>query len=75
MVRSGAVVQWLSLYVGSNPASGVSEIGDGENLCQWSGLEIRLNEFRRSTIPQKQFMIIIITKRRNELYDVGPIWP
>ena len=43
----------------SNPARGVSEIRDGEDLWQWSLLEIRLNTFRRSTIPQKQFIIII----------------
>ena len=36
------------------------EIRDGEDLRQWSQLEIRLNAFRRSTIPQKQFIIIII---------------
>ena len=40
---------------GSNPARGVSEIRDGEDLRQWSRLEIRLNAFRWSTIPQKQF--------------------
>ena len=45
----------------SNPAFGVSGIRDGEDLWQWSWLEIRLNAFRRSTIPQKQFIIIIIT--------------
>ena len=28
------------------------------DLWQWSQLEIRLNVFRRSTIPQKQFIII-----------------
>ena len=44
---------------GSNPARGVSEIRDDEDLWQWSRLEIRLNTFRRSTIPQKQFIIII----------------
>ena len=43
-----------------NPACGVSEIGNGEDLWQWSLLEIRLNAFRWSTIPQKQFIIIII---------------
>ena len=43
----------------SNPAHGVSEIHDGEDLWQWSRLEIRLKAFRRSTIPQKQFIIII----------------
>ena len=51
----------LRLCAGSNPARGVSEIRDGEDLWQWSRLEIRLNVFRRSTIPQKQFIIIIIT--------------
>ena len=47
-----------SLNLGSNPAFGVSEIRDGENLSQWSQLEIRLNAFCWSTIPQKQFIII-----------------
>ena len=37
---------------GSNPAHGVSEIRNGEDLWQWSRLEIRLNAFRRSTISQ-----------------------
>ena len=50
----------LRFCAGSNPAHGVSEICDGEDLWQWSRLEIRLNAFRRSTIPQKQFIIIII---------------
>ena len=50
----------LRFCAGSNPARGVSEIRDGEDLWQWSRLEIRLNAFRRSTIPQKQFIIIII---------------
>ena len=44
----------------SNPARGVSEIRDGEDLWQWSRLEIRVNTFRRSTIPQRQFTISII---------------
>ena len=44
----------------SNPARGVSEIRNGENLWQWSRLEIRVDTFRRSTIPQRQFTIIII---------------
>ena len=43
-----------------NPARGVSEIRNGEDLRQWSWLEIRLNVFRRSTILQKQLIIIII---------------
>ena len=43
----------FTFCAGSNPAHGVSEIRDGEDLWQWSRLEIRLNAFRRSTIPQK----------------------
>ena len=43
----------LRFCAGSKPACGVSEIRDGEDLWQWSRLEIRLNAFRRSTIPQK----------------------
>ena len=46
----------------SNPARVVSEIRDGMDLRQSSRLEIRLNTFRRSTIPQKQFIIIIIIR-------------
>ena len=55
----------LNLNSGSNPAHGVSEIRDGEDPWQWSQLEIRLNLLRHSTIPQKQFIIIIMWK----------IWP
>ena len=44
----------------SNPSRGMSEIRGGEDLWQWSRLEIRLSAFRRSTIPQKQFIIIFI---------------
>ena len=43
----------------SNTACGVSEILDGENLWQWSRLEIGLNVFCRWTIPQKQFINFI----------------
>ena len=50
----------LRFCASSNPACGVSEIHNGEDLWQWSWLEIRLNTFRQSTIPQKQFIIIII---------------
>ena len=49
----------LRFCAGSKPALGVSEIRDGEGLWQWSRLEIRLNAVR-STIPQKQFIIIIV---------------
>ena len=50
----------LKLCAGSNHARVVMEINDDEYLWQWSRLEIRLNAFRRSTIPQKQFITIII---------------
>ena len=50
----------LRFCAGSNPARGVSKIRDGEDLWQWSQLEMRSNAFRRSTTPQKQFIIIII---------------
>ena len=30
----------------SNPARDVSDICDGEDLCRWSQLEIKLNAFR-----------------------------
>ena len=50
----------LRFYTGANPARGVSETRDGEDLWQWSRLKIRLNVFRRSTIPQKQFITIRI---------------
>ena len=49
----------LRFWAGSNPARGVLEIRDGEDLWQWSRLERRLNAFRRSTISQKQLIIII----------------
>ena len=49
----------LRFCTGSNTACGMSKIRDGEDLWQWSMLEIRLNAFRLSTILQKQFIIII----------------
>ena len=45
----------LRFCIGSNPARKVSKIRDGEDLWQWSQLEIRLNPFHRSTIQQKKF--------------------
>ena len=50
----------LRFYTDLNSARGVSEIHDGEDLWQWSRLEIRLNVFRRSTIPSNNSSIIII---------------
>ena len=46
----------LRFCTGSNPACSVSEIHDVEDLWQRSWLEIRLNAFCQSTIPQKQFI-------------------
>ena len=43
----------LRFSAGSNQARGVSEIRDSQDLWQWSRLEIRLNAFRRLTMPQK----------------------
>ena len=55
---------YLSLISGSGQVQTlppcVSEIRIGENLWQWSRLEISLNRFCRSTIPPKQFIIFII---------------
>ena len=56
---------WLSLLhsfiqLSLNSACGVSQIRDGADLWQCSRLEIRLITLRRSTIPHKQFIIIII---------------
>ena len=45
----------LRFCPGSNPARGVLKIRDNEVFWQWSWLEIRLNVFLLSTMPQKQF--------------------
>ena len=42
----------LRFCAGSNLACGVLNIREGEDLWQWSQLEIRGDTFRRSTIPQ-----------------------
>ena len=74
---SGAVMSWFC--AGSNPDRDVSDIYDGENLWQWFRLEIRLNAFRRSTIPQKQFIIIsiiIIRRPLSSWFRLGKsFWP
>ena len=49
----------------SNPARGVSEIRDGEDRWQRSRLEVRLNAFRQSITPQKQFIIDLLKLRRH----------
>ena len=51
----------------NSDSRGVSEIRDGEDLWQWSPLEIKLNTFRQSTITQKQFIIIIIILENIEM--------
>ena len=51
----------------SSPACGVLEIHDGEDLWQWYWLEIRLCVFHWSTIPKKQF-IIIIRKKGGQIF-------
>ena len=48
----------LRFCTGSNPACGLLEIRNGDDLWQWSRLEIRLNAFCQSTIPQKQIKSI-----------------
>ena len=65
----------LSYCAGLNPALAVSEIRNGEDLRQWSPLEIRLNAFRRSTVPQKQFIIIIIQTKKQKIrtYELDKI--
>ena len=67
----------LSLCAGSSPARGVSDISDDEDLWRWTRLEIRLNVFRRLTIPQTQFIIIINTAWNVFKYGVisGPYFP
>ena len=40
-------------WADSNLAHGMLEIRDGEKLWQWSRLEIKVNTFHWSTIPQK----------------------
>ena len=47
----------LRFRASSNRARSMLETPDCENLWQWSRLEIRLNVFYRSTIPQKQFIM------------------
>ena len=55
----------LRFCAGSNPARCMSEIRNGEELWQWSRLEIRLNAFCWSTIPQKQFIIIYLSSSQS----------
>ena len=57
----------LRFFAGANPARGMSEIRNGEDLWQWLRLEIRLNAFRRfnhitKTIHHHQFKVILFGK-------------
>ena len=64
----------LRFCTGSNPACSMMEIHNDEDLWQWSQLEIRLNAFHWSTIPQKQFIIIIIINSIGLLYAIDGTW-
>ena len=57
----------LRFWAVSNPAHGSSEICDGEDLWQLSWLEIRLIAFRQSTIPRKQFIIMLKSPSKTHL--------
>ena len=59
----------LGFCAGSNPVLGVLEIRDGENLWQWFRLGIKLNAFRRSTIPQKQFNSIHVNLSKLNIWS------
>ena len=61
----------LSFCTSSNPGHGLLEICGGENLWQWSWLEIRLKAFIWSTIPQIEFTIIIIFHRSNWIKNIS----
>ena len=60
--KFGEISAVESLLMLCRRSRGVSEILRiyGEDLWQWSWLEIKLNTFCRSIIPQKQFIVIII---------------
>ena len=60
----------LRFCAGSYSFRSVSEIRDGKDLWQWSLLEIRLNVFRRSTIPQNNswWLMIRSHKLKSHMY-------
>ena len=49
IVQLHSIKPELGFCTGSNPSCGMSVIRDGEDLWQWSQLEIRLHAFRQST--------------------------
>lgn len=54
----------LRLCADANLTRGMLETCDDEDLWQRSHVEIKLNVFCCTTIPQKQFAIIIYTKKK-----------
>ena len=57
----------LRFCAGSNPTCGMSQIWDGEDLWKLSQLEIWPKAFRWLTIPQKQFINIIISSEKTKV--------
>ena len=78
-LRRGVVVNTTAQLYSSKPelrfckgayhARSVLEIFDGKDLWQRSWLEIRLNAFRWSTIPQKQFIMFKKLLRKTSLHE------
>ena len=58
----------LRFCAGLNPAPGVSEIRDREDLGPECWLERTINAFCRSTIRKKQFIIIIVLSEAFKQY-------
>ena len=73
----------LRVCAGSNPAHDMSQVCNGKNLKQGSRLEISPNDFRRSTIKQKKFILIHhhqicssnFDKIKFGLFQVQKTWP
>ena len=63
----------LRFCTSSNPARGVSEIRDGEDLWKWSPLEIRLNVFRRSAIPPNNSLSSSSSPWENTIHTIGKL--
>ena len=59
--------------IGSNPAYSVLEIRDGEDLWQWSWLEIRLCLLLVNHTT-KQFIIIIINEKSEHCHRIVHMW-
>ena len=59
----------LRFCAGSNPSCGVSEIHDGEDLWQWSRLELKLNAFRATLIEEEKIIANYILS--SKLWYIG----